>query len=206
MTKIKNTKSNSKSQHRIPLYRRAWFLAIIIIIIIAIIVGLIIFFVRPDQKSDDPHSTPSNSSSSSETTHPDNPQSPTQETTPDGQHASADAPYSDPDQITTQYEGDNPNTANELSGNVSYKDISNGTLTIAVMIDQYISEGECTLTLTGNNGDTFTATSSIFADASTASCEPFAVNLANLRDSTYQIKIQINSNGKQGVINDEVKL
>lgn len=192
MTKTKMKKSTT-TQHRLPLYRRAWFLALIIIVIIAAIVCAIIFLVKPGQNST---SADAKSNDSSET-------SDTKNTQPDGQHNDEDEPYSDPDQITTQYEGENPNRASDLSGNITYTDYSNGILSIGTMINQYLGDGVCELKLTGSNGNTYTASSDIFAVASTSACYDFSINV--IPDS-YKIEILLTSGEKQGIITGEISL
>lgn len=191
MTKTKMKKSTT-TQHRLPLYRRAWFLALIIIVIIAAIVCAIIFFVKPSQTT----SADAKTDDQSETSDAKNIQ-------PDGQHDNEDEPYSDPDQITVQYEGENPNRASELSGNITYTDYSNGVLSIGTMINQYLGDGVCELKLIGSNGNTYTATSNIFAAASTSACYDLSVNVV---PDSYQIEILLTSGEKQGTITGEISL
>lgn len=193
MTKT-NKKTSNTNQHRLPLYRRAWFLALIIILVIAAVVCAIIFFVKPAQK------LTSDTSTTDETTSESSVPSPQLN---DGQHENEDEPYSDPDQITTQYEGENPNRASDLSGNITYTDYANGVLTIGTMIHQYLSDGACELKLTGDNGNNYTASSHIFAAASTSACSDFNLNVV---PGSYQIEIVLTSNDKQGTITGEVNL
>ena len=47
-----------------------------------------------------------------------------------------------------QYDGDDPNNAQDLSGVVTYAGVNNGVLMIRVNIDQYLDSGKCELTLT----------------------------------------------------------
>lgn len=190
MTKT-NRKTSTTNQHRLPLYRRAWFLVLATILVIAAIVCTIIFFVKPNQN------TASGSSDTDNTAQDSSEQSPQIN---DGQHNNEDEPYSDPDQITTQYEGENPNLANDLSGVITYTDYQDGMLSIGTMINQYLSEGSCELKLTSNNGNVYTASSKIFAAASTSACSDFNLNVA---PDSYKIEITLNSNGKQGIITGE---
>lgn len=194
MTKTNNRSSNT-TQHRLPLYRRAWFLALIVVIIIAAIVYLIFALVKPHQNSESSATTANNTS-------PETTES-TGDQIPDGQHNDEDAPYSDPDQITVQYEGENPNRASDLSGNITYTDYNNGTLSIGTMINQYLGDGTCELKLTGNSGNTYSASAQIFAAASTSACEDFNINVS---PDTYQIEILLSSGEKQGIITGEVSL
>jgi len=198
MTKTNMKKSNSKAQHRLPLYRRAWFLALVIILIITAIVCSLVFLVKPsDQSSTALESADSSGDATTEKTVS------SEANENDGQHINTEEPYSDPDQITIQYEGENPNRASELSGSITYKDYQNSVLSIGTMIDQYLREGTCELKLTGNHGNVYTTSSAIIAAASTSACYDLSVNVV---PDHYQIEITINSNNKQGIITDEVEL
>jgi len=191
MTKTKNYNSNTNIRHRLPLYRRAWFLALVVIAIIAAIVCAIIFLVKPDQQT------------ASGTTNPDDTTEEAPELEPasvnDGQHINEEAPYSDPDQITVQYEGENPNHASELSGSITYATHNS----IGTMINQYLTEGTCELKLIDSNGQIYTATADIFAGASTSACGDFNIDVA---PGTYQVEITLISGDQQGSITGEYSL
>lgn len=90
MTKTKKQNSTTNAQHRLPLYRRAWFLMLVIIVIIAAIVCAIIFLVKPGQQPDAIKDSDAAQNDISESQAPID----------DGQHIDEDEPYSDPDQVT----------------------------------------------------------------------------------------------------------
>ncbi len=189
MTKTKKQNSTTNAQHRLPLYRRAWFLMLVIIVIIAAIVCTIIFLVKPGQQPDAIKDSDAAQNDISESQAPID----------DGQHIDEDEPYSDPDQVTIQYEGENPNRSNELSGSITYASHDG----IGTMINQYLSEGSCELKLTGSNGQIYTATSNIFAAASTSACGDFNIDVI---PGVYQIEITLISGDKQGTITGEYSL
>lgn len=191
MTKTKKQNSTANAQHRLPLYRRAWFLVLVIIVIIAAIVCAIIFLVKPGQQST---SDPVKDGNAAQ-----NDISESQAPIDDGQHINEDEPYSDPDQVTVQYEGENPNRSNELSGSITYASHDG----IGTMINQYLSEGSCELKLTGSSGQIYTATSNIFAAASTSACGDFNIDVV---PDVYQIEITLISGDKQGTITGEYSL
>lgn len=191
MTKTKKQNSTANAQHRLPLYRRAWFLVLVIIVIIAAIVCAIIFLVKPVQQSTSDTVKDGNAAQ--------NDISKSQASIDDGQHINEDEPYSDPDQVTVQYEGENPNRSNELSGSITYASRDG----IGTMINQYLSEGSCELKLTGSSGQIYTATSNIFAAASTSACGDFNIDVV---PGVYQIEITLISGDKQGTITGEYSL
>lgn len=194
MTNTNTKTSTTNNQHRLPLHRRAWFIILTVIILIALISFSIIFFIKPSN---------SQSANDSEVINSDAPETSEQDTINDGQHVNEDEPYSDPDQITMQYEGENPNRASELSGNITYTDYTNGVLSIGTMINQYLNSGVCNLKLTGSNGNTYLASSDIFAVTSTSACKDFIIDVT---PDTYQIEITLTSDNKQGIITGEISL
>lgn len=199
MTKIKTKKSNTNSKHRLPIYRRAWFLAIAAIVVIAAIVCLILCLVRPGKQ--DSAKTPDDSTSQGTETPNSKPNQP--DDTDIQNPTQSDEPYSDPDQVTVQYEGENPNRSDELSGSITYTDYTNGILSVGTMINQYLDGGICELELIGNTGTVYTTSSDIFAAASTSACRNLSINVV---PDNYQIKITLISDDKQGIITGEVSL
>ncbi len=197
MIKTNIQKTTSNAQHRLPLYRRAWFLVLLVLIAIAAIVCLVVFLVKPDN-----HDAASADSKSGDDASQDLSEQEVSQTN-DGQHDNQNEPYSDPDQITPQYEGENPNLANDLSGNIANYSYDGGMLKINTMINQYLSSGTCELKVTGSNGNIYTASSDIIASASTSACYDLGVAVS---PDTYTIEIILKSDNKQGIITGEISL
>lgn len=105
-----------------------------------------------------------------------------------------------------QYDGDNPNTAEALSGVVTYAGVNGDKLMIRVNIDQYLTSGNCELTLTKNGANIYSSIASIVGSASTATCEGFDVPTGNLGGGNIKINIKLNANDKSGVIQGEVNI
>lgn len=105
-----------------------------------------------------------------------------------------------------QYEGDNPNKAEELSGAVTYAGVIEGKLMIRVNIDQYLGSGSCELRVL--NGDTviYNETANIVSSASTATCEGFDVSASRFDGGNYTIMIELESGDKTGSIRGEVSI
>lgn len=106
---------------------------------------------------------------------------------------------------TIQYEGENPNSANELSGVVTYAGAVDNKLMIRVNINQYLSGGSCSLRLLFE-GDVnmYGEVVEIVDSASTSTCAGFDVPLEKLSSGHYLIIINVASGDKTGVINGEV--
>lgn len=103
-----------------------------------------------------------------------------------------------------QYEGEDPNEEDELTGVVTYVGVSGESLMIRVNIDQYLDSGSCELSLI-QNGVAYSDTTNIVGSAATATCEGFNVPVSGL-SGNYEIVIKINSGGKNGIIKGEAKI
>ena len=105
-----------------------------------------------------------------------------------------------------QYEGEDPNVADDLTGVVTYAGVSGNELIIRVNIDQYLAEGSCRLTLLQDGAVVYNDTAEIIDSASTATCAGFNVPVTNLGSGETGIRIELDASGKRGVIAGEVEL
>lgn len=113
-------------------------------------------------------------------------------------------PEKDP-QTPVQYEGQDPNALAELSGVVSSARVTGEDLVIRTNIDQFISSGTCELTLTSGDS-TLTETADIVAMVSTSACDIFRIPVSKLSSGHWDIKINLSSDGKQGIITGEANI
>ena len=109
-------------------------------------------------------------------------------------------------QKVKQYEGEDPNQAEELSGVVTYAGVNDDVLMIRTSIDQYLTEGSCNLTLVRGSDIIYGDTTNIVGDVSTASCEGFDVPVAVLGGGNIKILIVLNADGRVGSISGEVNI
>ena len=105
-----------------------------------------------------------------------------------------------------QYEGEDPNTQNDLSGVVTYAAVSNGILAIRANIDQYLEEGKCELILKRNDATIYSSIANIINSASTATCEGFDVPVEGLGGGKVDIIINLSAGERSGSIRGEVNL
>ena len=105
-----------------------------------------------------------------------------------------------------QYEGEDPNEAEDLSGVVTYADVVDGMLMVRVSIDQYLTEGTCELTLAQGGATIYNSIARIIGDVSTATCEGFDVSVEQLGGGNTEIIINLNANERRGVIRGEVEI
>lgn len=110
------------------------------------------------------------------------------------------------DKNVVQYEGDNPNKADSLSGVITYAGVNDGKLVIRVNIDQYLSGGKCELTLLRDGADIYDNVTNIVANASTATCEGFDIPVSEIGGGNVGINIKLSADGREGLIRGEVKI
>ena len=105
-----------------------------------------------------------------------------------------------------QYEGEDVNNKDILTGVVSYAGVNNDKLMIRVNIDQYLVEGTCSLKLKRNDNIIYTGTATIEGSVSTATCKGFDIPVAELGSGNLSIEIELDSNGKSGKIVGETTI
>lgn len=103
------------------------------------------------------------------------------------------------DKTPVQFEGENPNTQDNLSGSITAAFISGEKAIIRVNIDQFLSTGSCELVLTSGN-QTYSESARIIPEASTSTCEGFDIPLEKISTGTWQILINLSSDSKTGQI------
>lgn len=190
-----NTKKSSNSiRQNTAFYRRPIFWITIVIIIVALAVAGFFLF---NHKTSDASELSNREESTSEDKPKDQPVA-------DKPNHNEDQP--NPEPKVTQYEGEDPNTLNELTGVITSKDIAAGNLTIMVNVDQFLN-GSCTLTLKNTQtGQVYSTSSQLLADIATAYCEPFVVPLSDLASGHYQIQVNLSGDNKTGIIEEEIDL
>ena len=105
-----------------------------------------------------------------------------------------------------QYDGDDPNSAEELSGAVTYAGVVGDNLMVRVNIDQYLEEGTCELNLLRNGATIYNSAVGIVGNVATATCEGFDVPVVEVGGGEVEIVINLNSGDKNGVIYGETSV
>ena len=108
-------------------------------------------------------------------------------------------------ETVVQYEGEDPNEREDLTGVVTYAGVNGNNLIIRVNIDQYLNSGSCELNLV-QDSVAYSDTANIVSSATTATCEGFNVPVSRLSGGEYGIVIKISSGDKSGTINGEVRI
>lgn len=184
---------SDSSAHRVPPYKRP-IIIIGFLVILAVVVAITVLIfknLKPTDNSSTPH-LPNSDTTNSPVTAPDEPTIP-----------------STPDDKPPQYEGEDPNLSNDLSGVITYHDIDpeNQVLHSAVTINQYLNEdGQCVFNLKLDGNIVRTASAPATPDITTSVCGPFALPVDGLSAGTYQMEVVITGDGKQGTITEEIQL
>ena len=105
-----------------------------------------------------------------------------------------------------QYEGEDPNKAEGLSGAITYVGVNGDGLMIRVNIDQFLDSGECALSLMRGGVVIYSETVNVVGSATTATCEGFDVPVAQLGAGSVEINILVNAGGKTGAIDGRAEL
>ncbi len=108
------------------------------------------------------------------------------------------------DKKVKQYEGEDPNKSESLTGAVTYAGVVEGNLIIRVNIDQYLYQGKCSLGLIRNGEKIYSVEANIATAATTATCEGFNIPVNELGSGEVEIVINLDSGGKVGIINGKV--
>ena len=105
-----------------------------------------------------------------------------------------------------QYEGEDPNKSESLSGVVTYAGVNGDKLMIRVNIDQFLDDGECVLSLIQNEATIYSDTASVVGGAATATCEGFDVPVGQIGSGDVEIKIIVSASEKTGTISGRAEL
>ena len=105
-----------------------------------------------------------------------------------------------------QYEGENPNQSESLTGAITYIGVTGSTLIVRLSINQYLGSGSCHLSLIKDGAEYYSASTNIVASASTSTCQGFDIPTNELSPGVYTAKIGLSSGDKTGLITGEVSL
>ena len=93
-----------------------------------------------------------------------------------------------------------------LSGVISYADVNGEELIIRVNIDQFLTEGNCNITISKNGATHYSSSAGIQESVSTSVCDGFKVPVASLPKGDLQIEVLLESGGKNGKITGRVRI
>lgn len=187
---------SESSRHRVPPYKRPLVVGGFLAILATVILSTVLICKNFLGSTDD--SQVKNPDDNSSTHQPE-------EQPPDTTPVKPD----DLENKTPQFEGEDPNELNELTGHIIYKDVdvANQALHSAVMINQYLqADGQCVFNLKRDDAILRTSSAAATADVTTSVCGPFDISIADLSPGNYQIEVIITGDDKRGIIIDNLEI
>ena len=173
----------------------------ILVVIIILIITLIVLILAKVLTNNAADNVTENGERSDNTTSQTTTQ--TESTNPNEATNSTEA---DSNKTPKQYEGENANNYTDLTGAITYAEVSGTDLIIRTTIDQELPTS-ATCTLTATSGDnSITEQSGVINNPSSSSCEGFTIPTSRLSSGTWQLEIKVTGNNKSGIITGEVTL
>lgn len=196
--RTKSRSNTNVNRRRRPIYRRPWFYLVLILVAAAIAFGVWFFCFRDNSGSDSVDTVDTSDTSSGKVPYGAETKA---------ENKSTDDPNAETGkkQTPSQYDGEDPNDSEEITGYISYAAINYDHLSIRLTINQYLSSGTCNLTMT-SGGTTVTRSADIDASASTSTCQGFDIPLSDLPSGAWQITVRITADGKSGTITGEASV
>lgn len=111
---------------------------------------------------------------------------------------------SEEEDATVQYEGEDANTYENLTGAIINATVLRSVLTVNVTIDQSLTEGTCTMILT-NGDEEMSYSADIEMDVQTSMCI-FEEDVSLLVGGTWQIEVLLESGNRVGTITGSVEI
>ncbi len=105
-----------------------------------------------------------------------------------------------------QYDGENPNQNEVLTGVITYLGVSGSDLMVRVNIDQYLTSGSCEINIVKGSNVLYTELVPVVGSVATATCEGFNVPVAQLEGGKLQVTINVSADEKTGTISGEVEI
>ena len=110
-----------------------------------------------------------------------------------------------PQKTPVQNEGENPNNFENLTGVITSSRNDGENFIIRTSIDQYLSSGSCVLKMNSREKN-FSSETKIIPLVSTSTCDGFDIPIKSLGSGKWNIKIEIISENKKGIIEKEVEI
>lgn len=177
--------------HRVPPYKRP-ILIIGFLILLAVVVAVTVLVCKNLKVNNPDSKQPGSNDSNAIIDQPSKP----------------DPAPEEPENKAPQYEGEDPNTLNELTGDITYIDIDPDTnvLHSAVMINQLLNEsGQCVYNIKRDDVVIRTASAATSNDPSNSVCGPFSVSVEGL-SGAYRVEVIVTGDNKQGIITQDIQI
>lgn len=189
-SKVNKARKYNSIGRKTPIYRHPWLYIVLVIIVAATVFGIWFAFFRPQNTETEVIDTSDNTIGSVPS-----------ETKAQGKDAEKEDENAatGKKQTPAQYDGEDPNQLDEITGYISYSAVNYDHYTIRLTLNQYLTSGTCELTMkSGNN--TVTKTAEVINSASTSTCQGFDIPLSELPSGDWSVKIKVAADNKTGTI------
>lgn len=105
-----------------------------------------------------------------------------------------------------QYDGDDPNGSDGLSGVITYAGVTDDYLTIRVNIDQYLTDGECKLSVLSGDSLIHEEVVEIVSGPSSSSCNGFDVPVGIIGGGRFEVVVDFESDERRGAVREGVEV
>lgn len=197
-SKVASSRKYNSMGRKMPIYRHPWFYVAIVLAVAALVFGMWFAFFRNNSKTPEPLVDTSNNSIGTVT--PSEAKSKSENIEKEDENAETGKK-----QTPTQYDGEDPNSLEEITGYISYSAVNQDHLSIRLTINQFLTSGTCNLTMTSGSS-TVTKSAEVIGNASTATCQGFDIPLSELPSDNWNISIKITSGDKTGTITGDTTL
>ena len=188
---VQNIKKTNKNKHHFLL-----FFFLILIIVATVVICLAIFKPLNLGKTNNPETSESTNTTKTEQKPDDKKEAEKTE------EEKSEEIKSETEKNNSQYEGNDPNTYEGLTGIVSYFDFSEGNIRVIAHFDQFVS-GTCSFSLTSPSGKTIAGSDSLVAEQSSSACEFITPSTEH---GTWKVSITAAADNKRGLVAGEANL
>lgn len=189
-------KASSSRRHKNPILEHP-VISVIVALVLVIAIILVFKAIQDNQEKAD-SSTPA----STEQTVP----TATAQNTATNNQTNSNASDIVPGKTPAQYEGDNANNSDTLTGTINVATVAGDKLIIRVTIDQLLSgTGTCELTLS-NSGQVLKYQANTIDNPSSASCEGFDIPVSSLSAGDWDVNINVTTSDRTGTLTGKVTI
>ena len=182
--------SHRKNNQNSPLL-----IAGIVLICAALATFLVLSFVAPKSGKKEEETTKSSTTSTTTTT------------TSTGSKVSVTTTSVDEPKKVVQNEGEDPNIEPGFTGFFTNSNVSGNKLTLRLTINQIIgTQGTCKLLMTNDNGGQIEQEVPTVSNPSSSSCQGFDVSLDGVAKGSWNVRVTIDADGKNGILETVVKI
>ena len=173
-------------------------LLIIILLVIACSVGyLLLLNNNPSNNSSHISDQPNKTTSATDTSNNNGDTSVNKTTQPSNRETEKNLPLTENTENISQ--------SDNLSVTISHKSVQDNKLVLRVTIQQLISSGECTLTLT-KDSNVITKKANIVQNPSSSTCAGFDIPVNELGSGLWNINIAVTGNNKTDSVGDKINI